>query len=90
MSDAKVFPLQRKGAPVTEHGKVKPFRHNERLILGVCGHWWQAMPATGIEDALMLDCPRCNRPPSHVLRPVTARGDNDLFSVEHPEECQHD
>lgn len=40
------------------------------VLLGICGHWWQAPLERGgpfpVDDR-QLGCPRCGRPVGHIL-----------------------
>jgi hypothetical protein len=31
------------------------------IVLGICGHWWQAK---AVPEVMAIDCPTCGRPPS--------------------------
>ena len=39
---------------------VQPVNPSLGIVLGVCGHWWQAEV---IPEVMGKDCPQCGRPP---------------------------
>lgn len=39
---------------------VKGVDRNLGIVLGVCGHWWQAKD---VSEVMATDCPTCGRPP---------------------------
>lgn len=39
---------------------VQPVNRMLGVVLGLCGHWWQAKT---VPEVMAMDCPRCGRPP---------------------------
>lgn len=64
---------------------VDTFDHRKSLALGVCGHWWQDANPT-LEDILMYDCPRCGRPPSHIMV-RSLNFSSEVWEIVFPADC---
>jgi len=81
-----VWHAPRGDSPAKLTPTIQPFRHDQHIVLGVCGHWWQE---ASLDQGVNEDCPvpACRRPPSHVLAATVRHECNVLFLVKHPMAC---